>query len=76
MGKQHSLLYGKVNFPHMPVIEVHMWAGRTPEQKKNIVKGITDVFVKEGVPPGAVTIILHEVPKENWGTAGKCADEA
>jgi len=76
MGKQHSLLYGKVDFPVMPVIDVYMWAGRTPDQKKNIIKGITDVFVKEGAPAGAVTVILHDIPKENWGTAGKSADEA
>jgi 4-oxalocrotonate tautomerase len=60
----------------MPVIEVHMWAGRSREQKKNVIKGITDVFVKEGVPAEAVTVILHDVPKENWGTAGKSCDEA
>ncbi|HTY90357.1 MAG TPA: tautomerase family protein [Methanocella sp.] len=60
----------------MPVVDVYMWSGRTPEQKKSIIKGITDVFVKEGVPAGAVTVILHDIPKENWGTAGKCADEA
>jgi 4-oxalocrotonate tautomerase len=60
----------------MPVIEVFMWSGRTPDQKRNIIKGITDVFVKEGVRPEAVTIILHDVDKSDWGTAGKPADEA
>ena len=42
----------------------------------NIIKGITDVFEKEGVPADAVTIILHDIEKGNWGTAGKPADEA
>lgn len=60
----------------MPVIEVHMWEGRSPERKKKIIEGITDVFVKEGVDAGSVTVILHEVKKENWGIAGKRADEA
>jgi 4-oxalocrotonate tautomerase len=60
----------------MPVIEVYMWAGRSPGQKKNIIKGITDVFIKEGVPAEAVTVIIHDIKKENWGTAGKAADEA
>jgi len=60
----------------MPVIEVHMWAGRSPEQKRSIIKGITDIFVKEGIPAEAVTVILHDVEKGNWGTAGKPADEA
>lgn len=53
-----------------------MWTGRTPGQKKNIIKGITDVFIKEGVPAEAVTVILHDISKGNWGTGGKPADEA
>jgi 4-oxalocrotonate tautomerase len=60
----------------MPVVEVYMWAGRSREQKKNIIKGITGVFVKEGVPAEAVTVILHDIEKGDWGTAGKPADEA
>lgn len=60
----------------MPVIDVHMWSGRTPEQKRRIIRGITAVFVEEGVPADAVTVILHDVPRGNWGTAGKAADEA
>ncbi len=60
----------------MPVIEVHMWTGRSPERKKRIIRGITDVFVADGLDPGSVTVILHEVEKGNWGIAGKPADEA
>lgn len=59
----------------MPVIEVQMWEGRSRDAKKRIVAGLTEVFVKEGVPPEAVTVILHDVKKENWSTAGKMADE-
>ncbi len=60
----------------MPVVEIYMWAGRSHEQKKNIVKGITDAFTKEGVLAEAVTVIIHDVDKSNWATAGKLADEA
>jgi 4-oxalocrotonate tautomerase len=59
----------------MPVIEVYMWEGRSKDAKKKIVAGITDVFVKEGVSPDAVTVILNDIKKENWGQAGKLADE-
>jgi len=59
----------------MPVIEVFMWEGRSPERKKKIIQGITDVFVSDGVEASSVTIILHDIRKENWGTAGKRADE-
>jgi 4-oxalocrotonate tautomerase len=60
----------------MPVIEVHMWAGRSTERKKKIIKGITDVFVSDGADPASVTVILHDVNKSDWGMAGKPADEA
>jgi len=52
-----------------------MWAGRTQEVKEKIVKGITDVFVNLGVPAEAVIVILHDVEKSNWGSAGKLASK-
>lgn len=59
----------------MPVVIVQMWAGRSGEQKKAIVEGITEVFTKVGTPAEAVHIIINDVPKANWGTAGKLASE-
>jgi len=55
----------------LPVIEVKMWAGRTEEVKAKIVKEITEVFTRMGVPAQGVTVILVEIPKSNWGEAGK-----
>jgi len=59
----------------MPVVIVNMWTGRNTEQKKTLVKGITDVFTKVGVPAEAVHIIINDIPKSNWGTGGKLASE-
>jgi len=59
----------------MPVIIVEMWEGRTPDQKKQLVEGITAAFVKVGTPPEAVQIILNDVSKHNWGVGGKLASE-
>ena len=42
----------------MPVVIVEMWEGRTIEQKKQLVEGITSSFVKIGTPQEAVHIIL------------------
>ena len=55
----------------MPVVHVELYEGRSREAKQRIVAGITDVFVKEGVPPEAVTVILKDIKKENYGTNGK-----
>ena len=55
----------------MPVVHVELYEGRTIEAKQRIVAGITEVFVKEGVPSEAVTVILTEIKRENYGTNGK-----
>jgi 4-oxalocrotonate tautomerase len=59
----------------MPVVTVEMWEGRTIDQKKQLVEGITTAFVKIGVPAEALQIILKDVPKHNWATGGKLASE-
>jgi len=57
----------------MPVIEVNMWKGRTDEQKAEIIKGITGVFEKQGVPKEATTVIIRDVDKSDWGMKGEQA---
>jgi 4-oxalocrotonate tautomerase len=59
----------------MPVVIVEMWEGRNVEQKKQLVEGITDTFVRIGVPKEALHIIIQDIPKHNWGHAGKLASE-
>jgi 4-oxalocrotonate tautomerase len=59
----------------MPVVIVNMWEGRTIDQKKVLVEGITSAFVKIGTPAEAVHVILNDVPKHNWSTGGKLASE-
>lgn len=59
----------------MPVIEVKMWEGRDDKTKSKIIKGITEVFVSTGVPESAVTVILTEYSKKNWGEGGKPASD-
>jgi 4-oxalocrotonate tautomerase len=59
----------------MPVVIVNMWEGRTIDQKKVLVEGITSAFVKIGTPADAVHVILNDVAKHNWSTGGKLASE-
>lgn len=59
----------------MPVVTVEMWAGRTIEQKKQLVQGITAVMTNMGIPAEAVHIIIKDIPKHNWATGGKLASE-
>ena len=59
----------------MPVVTVEMWEGRTIEQKKKLVEGITSAFVQIGTSSEAVHIIIKDIPKHNWATGGKLASE-
>ena len=56
----------------MPTVIVEVDEGRTVEQKRGLVKDITDAVCKHfKVPAEAVTIYIHEGKKENRGKAGK-----
>ena len=59
----------------MPLVTVDMWEGRTIEQKKQLVEGITSAVTKLGVPAEAVEVIIRDVPKHNWARGGKLATE-
>ncbi|HEY40779.1 MAG TPA: 2-hydroxymuconate tautomerase family protein [Dehalococcoidia bacterium] len=59
----------------MPVVVIEMWEGRTVEQKRQLVEGITDTFIRIGVPKEALHIIIQDIPKHNWGHAGRLASE-
>lgn len=60
----------------LPVVQISMWAGRTDEQKKKIIEGVTDVLCEAlNIKPENVTVIIYEVEKKNWGKSGKPASE-
>jgi 4-oxalocrotonate tautomerase len=59
----------------LPVVIVEMWAGRTEEQKERLIKGITRAFEVVGVKPERPDIIIHDVPKSNWGVGGEQASK-
>lgn len=61
----------------MPLITINLWKGKTTvEQKRRLVKEITDVVSDTlDCPKDAVHIIINEQPKENWGIGGMLASE-
>jgi 4-oxalocrotonate tautomerase len=55
----------------MPEIMVYCAEGRTPEQKKDLMKGLTDAMVKSfGVRIDAVTVQIIESPKTDKAKGG------
>ena len=60
----------------MPIVHVHLWKGFSEEKVKQIIEGITKVFVDIDIPKQAVHIVVHESPKSHWGIDGKPATES
>ena len=59
----------------MTVVTVEMWEDYTVDQKRQLAKDITDAFVKLGISPERVNIILKDNPKSCWAVEGKlCSD--
>jgi len=55
----------------MPMIRVEMFKGRTQEQKRALVKEVTDAFLRTcGGTPESVQIVIVDVEKSDWGAAG------
>ncbi len=60
----------------MPTIRVEMFEGRTPEQKQNLVKAITQAVVDTlGSKPDGVDVILYDIKKSDWATGGELWSE-
>ena len=59
----------------MPVVIVEMWEGRTEKQKEKLIKAITRAFEEIGVKAEWLNIIIHDVPKSNWGMRGEQASK-
>lgn len=58
------------------MVTIGMWEGRSPEQKRELIRAVTSAICSViRCPPEAVEIIIHEVPKVNWGLGGKPASE-
>ena len=56
----------------MPTINVQLFEGRTPEQKRAFVQAVTEATVKTlGSTPESVDILIHEIKREHWATGGK-----
>jgi 4-oxalocrotonate tautomerase len=56
----------------MPTINVQMLEGRSIEQKRAFAKAVTDATCTTlGCSVESVNIIVSEVKRENWATAGK-----
>jgi len=60
----------------MPNITVQWYAGRTDQQKREIVAAITDAMVTIGkTTADQVQVVFQDIEKSNWGVSGKLASD-
>lgn len=52
------------------LIEITLFAGRSLSAKKNLYRLLVSNLAQLGIPSQDVTIVLYEVPLENWGIRG------
>lgn len=56
----------------MPLIQITMLEGRTPERKEKLIEEITKtVSTVLGAPLESIRIGINEIPDTNWGIGGK-----
>ncbi len=61
----------------MPFVNIKMTEGSsTPEQKAQLIKGVTDLIVETlGKPADSILVLIEEISTDNWGKGGKTITE-
>ncbi len=60
----------------MPLIEVTLAEGRSPEKLRALISKLTEAVVETGVAKkDAVRVILREVPKSHWAAGDETLAE-
>jgi 4-oxalocrotonate tautomerase len=63
--------------PLMPIIRVEMVAGRTVEQKRELVEVLTRETARiVGSSASSIFVVIDDVNKENWGAGGKLLSDS
>lgn len=55
----------------MPLVEITMIEGRTPEQKRALLAEVTDAVERAiAAPREAIRVAIRELPPEHWAIGG------
>jgi 4-oxalocrotonate tautomerase len=55
----------------IPIVIVEILEGRTDEEKATLIKALFKAFESIGVTSEYLRVIIHDVPKSNWGMRGE-----
>ena len=59
--------------PTYTIVEISMFSGRSHDAKRRLYAALAREFAAFGVPASDLKIIIHDVPRENWGLRGHSA---
>ena len=60
----------------MPFVNIKMLEGRTLEQKKELVKAITDAMVNiANAKPDGTMVVIEDIAKDHWARGGTLLSE-
>ncbi len=55
----------------MPIVRIELLEGRSPEQKKTLIRQVSEaVTTSLGVRPEQVRVLLYELPADHWAVGG------
>jgi len=60
----------------MPLAHIYLLEGRSEEMKRAVIDKVTEALHEAvGAPRENVRVVIQDVPKTNWGIAGKSAKD-
>lgn len=60
----------------MPIINIQVMEGRTPEKIRSLIESVTDTVAEElNSPKERIRVLVTEVPKTHWGIGGVPASD-
>jgi 4-oxalocrotonate tautomerase len=56
----------------MPLAQIYLVEGRTEDEKRAVIEKVTQALHEAvGAPREAIRVLIQEIPKTNWGIAGR-----
>jgi 4-oxalocrotonate tautomerase len=60
----------------MPLAHIYLLEGRSEEVKRAVIDKVTQALHEAvGAPKENVRVVIQDIPKTNWGIAGRTAKE-
>lgn len=67
---EDAFIVGADKGPRYSVVEISLFTGRSIEAKRRLYAELVTRVAPFGLAPQDLKVILHEVPRENWGLRG------